>query len=167
MTSYLPRKHRIVSVMVDDAEYDSACRTGTHFWRPLTDLSKSPDDWQWTCSNCGVVMGGRPSIMTPHINLSELESMVDSSCRVADKVIEDNQSVYGELWLMRSALWHYWPFKVHCIYHVFQGSPFIMLFRYKENGTQAWLPLNDTDSYKRLLKEADILRQQLNPKVTV
>jgi len=108
-----------------------------------------------------------PDAAVPNITLKELEEMVDSSCRNADKVQEDDQSVYGELWLMRSALWHYWPFDFHIVYHVFHGSAFVMLFRYRRSDAVFWEPVSDTDTYQRMLVFADQQRQQINPKTTV
>ena len=140
---------------------------GPCYWKPIPEFLASPDKWKWECVNCGNERSTRPKMCSPHITSRELEEMIDSSCRVADTVIEDNQSVYGELWLMRSALWVYWPYRIHCVYHIFQGAPFIMLFSYCINETEDWQPIPDTSSYRQLLTEADIARSQRNPKVTI
>lgn len=161
--NYLPKSKRgyTVSVAVQDEKAGEHCKQSEHFWRPIVELTLHPNQWQWTCSNCGIVVGQAPAKMSPHITLKELEEMVDSSCRVADQVIEDDQSVRGELWMMRSALWMYWPYKFHCIYHVLSGNPLILLFSHSIDG-RSWKPIPDTDTYRSLLIEADKKRLAAN-----
>lgn len=164
MSNYVPKTKRpsSVSVAISNERAVAYCDRDDHFWRPITDITKCPSEWQWTCAKCGVVVDRAPANTVPNITLKELEEMVDSSCRVADKVIEDDQTVQGELWLMRSTLWLYWPYKFHCIYHVLKGSPFILLFRWTCYD-KIWHPINDTDSYRKLLVDADKWRLSVTP----
>lgn len=169
--SYVPKSKRdgklLVSVIREDSKAKAYCDLNSHFWRPVVDITRDPSLWEWTCSSCGFTTNTTPATAIPRITLRELENMVDSSCRMADKVVEDNQTVHGELWLMRSALWVYWPFNFHCVYHILKGVPFIMLFRYKLVKTDAsleglWLPMNDTATYRSRLIDADKIRTHRN-----
>lgn len=163
MSKYLPKSLRgyTVSVAVQDEKAAKICAELDHFWKPLPEIAIHHSQWKWACANCGYTIEKAPAVAVPFISKKELELMVDSSLRVADQVVEDNQTVQGELWIMRSALWMYWPYKIHCIYHILQGNPFIMLFRYVSDGRD-WKPLNDTDSYRQLLLKADKMRLEHN-----
>lgn len=92
----------------------------------------------------------------------ELEAMVDSSLRVADKVVTDDQSLRGELWTMRNAIWTYWPFQFQIVYHLLGGEPFTMLFHYRNSLISGlwttWKQIRETKDYQKLLTEADIAR---------
>lgn len=161
MSGYVPKLHRTSVITTHTSGADAYCQRGDHFWRPITDIAKDPSEWPWTCANCNVVVDRAPANTTPSITLKELETMVDTSCRVADEVIEDNQKVEGELWIMRSALWLYWPYKFHCVYHVLKGNPLVMLFRWTADDV-SWKPINDTSNYRELLVDADKRRLSAN-----
>lgn len=166
--TYIPPQHRSHGIMLDKQTTEEEC--DPHLWRVITEIDTPPDKWQWTCVSCNKVVDDAPEGVTPQIGLRELEEMVDSSVRVADKVIEDDQSVKGELWIMRSALWIYYPFEFHIVYHVFHGAPFVLFFRYKFQKVYAnsrWEDLRDTKAYRKCLVYADSVRSKLDPKVIV
>lgn len=97
------------------------------------------------------------------ISLVELEALLDSSLRLADKVNFDDQSVKGECWLMRNALWVYRPLKIQLSYHVVNGIPSIILFQYKILDLKPdinWISIVDTNAYRSLLQSADVWRRQ-------
>lgn len=164
MSGYVPKSQRKIRIYTKEA--DSKCKDDDHFWRPITELGTPTSAWSWICANCEATRPTAPSMARSSITLAELDTMIDTSLKVADHVEMDDQSVFGELWIMRSALWHYHPFKIHCIYHVLDSIPFVLLFRYNRSDNN-WLALNDTQSYRELLVRADMWRQQTNPKITV
>jgi len=70
--------------------------------------------------------------------------------------VEDNQSLQGEIWLMRNARWEYLPFRFQVVYHVIKGGLFVVLFRYSPLvGKDTWLNIPDTDQYRDILTTAD------------
>jgi hypothetical protein len=100
------------------------------------------------------------------IDLKALELMVDTSLRQADKVVVDDQSVKGELWLMRNARWIYVPLEFQILYHVQKGVPFVVLFKYTNHPhgwlSTKWRTVPDTETYRKLLKKADSERSKGN-----
>jgi hypothetical protein len=94
------------------------------------------------------------------INLKDLEKMVDSSLSVADSVIIDDQSVKGELWLYRNAVWVYHPYTIQIVYHVYNGEPTVIIFKSKLECSDKWEKLVDTDSYRKLLNKAESWRRR-------
>lgn len=147
---FVPKDERDVAVCLTEAD---------HFWRPITDLAKNPTDWQWTCVNCTLVVGRMPGGVAPQISQKDLESMIDSSLKLADKVFEDDQSVKGELWTMRSCRWLYYPYRFHVVYHVCDGVPFVMLFRFQKHSDRSWGSVVDTETYRQILRDADAIRR--------
>lgn len=129
---------------------------GIHIWMPMPDVSKPSDQWSWSCKGCRWWAAVRPASVTPFISKKVMEDMVDSSLKVADRVFEDDQSLKGELWLMRNARWKYKPYQFQVVYHVICGGMFVVLFRYSLlKGQMAWLNITDTDTYREVLLSAD------------
>lgn len=93
------------------------------------------------------------------ILLAELERMVDDSLRIADQVMMDDQSLYGEIYLMRNAIWVYRPYVFQICYTVKNGEPLVLTFQYSPEAPKLWKSLADTDQYRKVLKEADVWRR--------
>lgn len=140
-------------------KYSEDCSlTNRHYWRPVTDFGTDPGQWHWTCVSCHYTVDRRPPDADQLISLRDLEAMVDSSLRLADRVVIDDQSVKGDLWLMRHAEWDYQPYSFKILYHIFRGEPFVVLFRWTaipSGPWSRWHNLNDTDSYRIKLQQAD------------
>jgi len=132
-----------------------------HYWRPIKVNNVPPEKWFWGCTKCSFkTLQIKYSV--PGISLKDLERMVDDSLRIADNVIEDNQSLRGELWLMRNAIWEYWPYRFQILYHVYHGDAFIMMFSWKcheWSNDEEWASISTTKDYRTLLNRADICRR--------
>lgn len=122
-----------------------------HFW--VRDRGK------WICSKCVEPMPGNPGT---RIALKALEEMVDSSLRLADQILTDDQSVRGELWWMRQAMWLYRPYIFQLVYHVEKDKPEVLLFSHMMEPPviDNWHSIIDTDSYRKLLRKADQWRRE-------
>lgn len=140
------------------------CSDG-HCWQPIVSPTQPSRAWFWRCVDCNLTVSSKPNGIPGYISLKDLEAMVDSSLRLSDYVIVDDQSVKGELWIMRNSHWVYVPLEFQILYHVFGGDPFVVLFRYKEAGV--WRNVIDTALYKVLLMRADELRAKLDPKLYI
>lgn len=93
------------------------------------------------------------------IALAELERMVDDSLRIADKVFSDDQSLFGEIYTMRNALWLYRPYAFQIVYTIKNGEALVLQFQYSPEVPKSWKPLQDTASYRRVLMEAEMWRR--------
>ncbi len=102
-----------------------------------------------------------PMVPGPRVETKTFEALVDSSLRIADRVDSDEQSLKGELWLMRGCRWLYKPFRFRLGYHVLEGVLEIVYFqgqRLQPNKGQ-WFSVRTTDEYRQILKDADIWRR--------
>ena len=132
----------------------------THFWEPKPVPGVVVSDWDWFCTWCKETSHSAPTGVTSRIKLRDLEALVDSSLRIADRVMSDDQSVKGELWLMRHANWTYLPFSFNIVYHVLQGEVFVVLFTYEAKVPgKVPKPIPDTDTYRKLIVAADNWRR--------
>lgn len=129
-----------------------------HVWHPIVILGRDAKTWRWQCAKCPIVTDTAPQGLDPNISKEYMERLVDTSLKIADEVVEDNQNLKGEFWLMRNSLWIYRPFKFNTVYHILHGHLFVILFRYQRQGLSTWQSIRDTDSYRSLIVEADAWR---------
>jgi hypothetical protein len=83
------------------------------------------------------------------ISAADLNLMIDSSLRHADRVFVDNQSVKGEKWVIRHAEWEFRPFRFEIAYHLVDQVSFVLLFNVVDEVGRC--PVPDTATYRRLL----------------
>ena len=99
-----------------------------------------------------------PPPPAPKVGRREFESMVDSSLRIADRVDSDSQDIHGELFYMRHCRWVYLPFRFRLVYHVAGDDVQVVCFQAQRAGGR-WRPVLTTESYRRILLEADAARR--------
>lgn len=126
-----------------------------HLWHPIVQVGVDPSQWKWQCSRCPAVSASAPVGLAQHISRADLEAMVDSSLRLADQVWLDDQSVKGDMWVMRACCWVYRPYEFEMTYHLMGEVPFIVLFRYRNMLSPVWCNLHETDEYRQILIDAD------------
>lgn len=140
---------------------EMSCELG-HTWLPDIDPFLPPSQWVWICRSCEATSSKPPPGLKPSMSLPELEAMIDSSLRVADKVEIDNQSIKGEKWWFRNSIWRYTPYLFQSVYHVCGGQPFVMCFRYEDETIpdqfRASESIRDTETYQKILVRADMAR---------
>lgn len=130
----------------------SSCDLPDHDFVPIRSATILPSRWVWRCRRCQAVM--HRFIQADVISARDLNKMVDTSLRHADRVVRDDQGIKGEKHIYRNAEWEFRPFRFEIAYHIVSDISFVLLFdSFDLNdiiGTTR-TPIVDTARYRELL----------------
>lgn len=94
------------------------------------------------------------------ISAKDLNAMVDSSLRFADRAVADEQSIKGEKHIYRRAVWDFKPFRFELAYHTIDNVSFVLLFDVRDPTDELnRIGIPDTNTYRRLLDFSKVFKK--------